>query len=106
MIKLAGPWKDSYLHALKKVKILDRESGFSQVQILDRIELSNILIDELPKLQDDLVNSLYFTCFLKNMSLSFFKIEQLMKILSALSVLRPKERDFWLRAEDYVLRVK
>ena len=40
------------------------------------------------------------------MSLFFFRSRHLFKVLSALADFRPGERDFWIKTEDYVLRVK
>lgn len=45
-------------------------------------------------------------CMLKSMSLFFFKCRHLLLVLKSLTEVRPNERDFWLRTEDYILRVK
>ncbi len=40
------------------------------------------------------------------MSLTFFKLSNLLEVLTKLSAYKPNERDFWLRSEDYILRSK
>ena len=89
---------------------MDKETAFEHSEILERIELVNIILDE-QQLSDKkpsahLLNTIYFTCLLKNISLFFFRSRHLFKVLDALADLRPDERDFWIKTEDYVLRVK
>ena len=108
LIKVAGPFKEAYLNSLQKVKLIDKETAFQHAEILDRIELTNILLDETTDRPPSvhLINSLYFTCLLKNMSLFFFRSRHLFRVLDILADTKPAERDFWIKSEDYVLRVK
>ena len=109
LIKVAGPFKEAYLNCLQRVKLMDKETAFQHADILDRIELTNIILDEIPKERlpsQHLINTIYFTCLLKNTSLYFFRSRHLFRVLESLADLRPGERDFWIKSEDYVLRVK
>ena len=109
LIKVAGPFKEAYLNCIQRVKLMDKETAFQHSDILDRIELTNIILDEAPierTPSSHLINTIYFTCLLKNTSLFFFRSRHLLRVLTCLTELRPGERDFWIKTEDYVLRVK
>lgn len=52
------------------------------------------------------LNQIFHRCFLHNMSLTFFRLSNLIEILTRLSIQKPSDRDFWLRCEDYIMRNK
>jgi hypothetical protein len=89
------------------VKFIDRETGLTPVEIVERIELSNIVFDNINPNQMFMA-SLYFSCLIRHTSLFFFKSRHLHEVLNRLSLTKGfvTERDFWLKTEDYILRVK
>ena len=46
LIRVAGPFKEAYMNSLQRVKLMDKETAFQHSEILDRIELTNIILDE------------------------------------------------------------
>lgn len=63
---------------------MDKETAFKHEDILDRIELTNIILDEIPIERvpsQHLINTIYFTCLLKNTSLYFFRSRHLFRVL-------------------------
>lgn len=90
-----------------KVKFIDRDTGLKPLEIVERIELSNTIMDNT-SLSNQFLASLYFTCLVRHTSLFFFKSKHLHTVLHRLATSTGfvNERDFWLKTEDYVLRVK
>ena len=86
---------------------------------VDKIELANLIMDHQDLMQSGLSNEalidmnvylerLYYQVIIPKTSLFFFKSRHLIPTLRLLSI-HPKfkhERDFWLKTEDLIMRVK
>ena len=96
--------RDSLIQAYKKVKLA--RDGFTSKQIIDRIELCNILAGavENPLADAEFVRAIYLHCFQANISLTFFRLKNVLFWLGALVQHGIGDRDFWLKTEDYILR--
>jgi len=84
----------------------------------DKIELGNIILDCIPELDsrivaqqhkqftEQLLSALYYGQALTQTSLFFYRCKHLERVLETLSRHHQfsKERDFWLKSEDMVLR--
>ena len=102
LISQAGDFKQAYCELLLKVKFIGEPADHET--ILDRIELSNLILDNLsPGLP--FLSSLYFTVLVRHTSLFFFRTRHLLTVLNLLSNTKFRsERDFWLKTEDYIMR--
>jgi hypothetical protein len=103
--------KDSqaYLTTLCSVKLFDKKTAMQEAA--DKIELANIVLDVMPDLSQDgfveqLLAAIFYGQMLPHTSLFFFRCVHLERVLTAMAA-HPKyskERDFWLKSEDMILR--
>lgn len=71
LIKSGSSNKEAFLQSLIKVKFIDRETSLKPHEFIDRIELSNIILDNCAP-DHKFIASLYFTCLVRHTSLFFF----------------------------------
>ena len=101
-----GEQSNRLLDAFINSKLVSPE-GLSESQILERIELCN-LVFSLRK--SDVWNDkafleiVYYQCFKVNMSLTFFRLKNVLEFLNHLPELGIADADFWLKSEDYIIR--
>ena len=107
---------NAYLTSICTAKLFDKKTSLEEAA--DRIELANIVLDVVPELDssritqekrqfiDQLMNALYYGQMLPHTSLFFFRCSQLERVLDAMAR-HPKygkERDFWIKSEDMIIR--
>jgi len=101
--------------------MIDPATPSDKLEVLDKFILVNLIFDFCASLQTSTIEAtfgeqlaekfyraLYFDLILTHTSLFFFKSTCLFTVLERLSR-HPRymnERDFWLKSEDLVLRVK
>jgi hypothetical protein len=104
------------LEAICNAKLFDKKSALTEAA--DKIELTNIVLEVVPELDvtnpdqqarsftEQLLSAIYYGQMLPHTSLFFYRCAHLERVLSSLA-LHPKyskERDFWLKSEDMILR--
>ena len=103
-----------YLTQLAYTKLINRDTAIDGPEV-DLIELGNIIMDhgELMQatkgpLMQDYLNALYFRVIIPYPSLFFFRSRHLLDTLNLLATdpMLSKEKAFWQKSEDLILRSK
>jgi hypothetical protein len=105
--------KLKYLTSLAYTKFIDKKTALTGPEV-DLIEMANIVMDHSDLVLSDsafmrdYLNALYFTVILPFPSLSFFRSRHLYETLDLMAndEFYKKEKNFWQRSEDLILRTK
>ena len=105
--------KLKYLSSLAYVKLINSETALKGPEV-DLIELANILMDHYEFIEKDEVlfreylSALYYRVIIPYTSLFFFRSRHLLPTLEILvnDVTYRREKAFWQKSEDLILRVK
>jgi hypothetical protein len=108
-----NPLKVKYLKSLAYTKLINKKTALTGPEV-DLIELTNILMDQNRLIKNDssfmkdFMSAMYFTVLLPFPSLFFFRSRHLFETLELMAhdEYYLKEKDFWLKSEDLILRTK
>ena len=108
-----NPLKFKYLKSLAYTKLINKKTALTGPEV-DLIELTNIIMDhnqlvrKESSFMKDFMSAMYFTVLLPFPSLFFFRSRHLFETLELMArdEFFLKEKDFWLKSEDLILRTK
>ena len=108
-----NPLKFKYLKSLAYIKLINKKTALTGPEV-DLIELTNIIMDhnqlvrKESSFMKDFMSAMYFTVLLPFPSLFFFRSRHLFETLELMAhdEFFLKEKDFWLKSEDLILRTK
>ena len=107
------PLKVKYLTSLAYTKFINKKTALTGPEV-DLIELANIIMDHSQLVRSesafmqDYISALYFTVLLHFPSLFFFRSRHLFETLHFMAhdEIYLKEKNFWQKSEDLILRTK